>query len=96
MITCYLTKHIGLTLVLLISLRTIIYQSIEANPMIDEKHLAKEPDCGEMTNNRGSRISNSERSEILYPWSIKVRRTFLTASGDTKGASCGGNIITRQ
>ena len=89
-------KRIRLTFVLLIIQRTIIHQSTGANPMIDEKHLAKEPDCGEIANNRGGRISNSERSDRIYPWSIRVRRIFLMTNGDTKVANCGGNIITRQ
>ena len=61
-------------------------------PAIDEEHLKRFPDCGKMPKKSSSRIINSQKAEVHYPWVVQVRRYW---KGKEIGV-CGGTIITKR
>ena len=63
-------------------------------PKIDEDHLAKYPNCGELQGTAKARIANAIPSPIRYPWAILVIRRYTLPI--TKSSNCGGIIITKK
>ena len=63
-------------------------------PQIDNDHLAKYPNCGELQDTAKARIANAVPSHIRYPWAILLIRRFTRPKTDSK--ICGASIITKK
>ena len=74
----------------------------EANPDIDDEHMKKVPNCGQMSKAASSRLFNTEESKIHYPWIIRVvrywrndKKRYLKNEMKPIG-QCGGTILTKR